>query len=276
MASHGYCCLESGSPYVRVVTPVAEPCVTMAMGAGGMPIAMRRILVVPHALLTELSESFLDRRLLKLRSVKDAHEALAAAAVWPPDLIVLDSHVPGMSPLEFCRVVRAEPSLAETRLLMLTTEYGDQTDEISGAEVDAHLVAPVAQSQLLRTISVLMDVRRRRASRLRVELLARISDVRQTFEGESTSMLANILGLSESGLLLECERHLFLGTEVGVQFVLPGTNRQLDVLAIVLAADELQLQYGVEFVDFATEDRDTIRSFVAGQMIGRIAQSRLE
>lgn len=225
---------------------------------------MRRILVVPYALLTELSESFLDRRILKVRTVKDAAEALAAAAVWPPELIIFDSHIPGMSPNEFCRTVRRDERLKETRLLMLTTRYGDTPEEVSDVEVDAHLVAPVEPEALLQSVGILLDVRRRRATRLHVEILARV-----TAPGsDPESMMANVLGLSETGMLVECEHPLGLGAEIRLQLVLPGTQRRLDVPGIILSTDELLLQYGVELVEPSKEDRETISSFVANRLAG--------
>jgi DNA-binding response OmpR family regulator len=235
---------------------------------------MRRILVVPYALLTELSESFLDRRILKVRTVKDASEALAAAAVWPPDLIIFDSHIPGMSVSDFCRTVREDEWLANTRLLMLTTRYGDTPEDVSGADVDAHLVAPVEEAELLQSVGFLMDVKRRRSVRLRVELLASVSVAKA--DGDKQTMMANVLGLSETGLLLETELQLVIGGEIGITVVLPQTDQRLNLVGIVLSADELMLQYAVELIDLTTDDAETIRSFVAGKLAGPTAKSQAE
>ena len=50
----------------------------------------------------------------------------------PPDLLVLDLMLPGLSGLEICRAVRAEPRLASLPIIMLTAK-SEEADRNRGA-----------------------------------------------------------------------------------------------------------------------------------------------
>jgi DNA-binding response OmpR family regulator len=86
-----------------------------------------------------------DMRMLVQIAVRKAGFNLAAAATdgtaaWEairthkPELIVLDVSMPGMSGLEVCRLVRGEPTLAHTPILLLSAG-------VSGASREAGIQA---------------------------------------------------------------------------------------------------------------------------------------
>lgn len=229
---------------------------------------MRRILVLPPALLDEISASFMDRRSFKIRSAASADEALELALAWLPELIIFASELE-QARGGFSRRVRRTLELCDTRLLMLSgSPIRVPTDELTRAEVDAHLIQPVEQHTLLNAVGALLDVEIRRAPRLGCELLARVQPIDQErLRGEP--MFANILGLSETGLQLECESPLRIGDVVVVQFVLPDRSLRVALRCMVVRADELMLHYGCEFLDSTPVDRDAIREYVASQLARR-------
>ncbi len=220
---------------------------------------MRRILVIPHHLLDSVSGSFLDRRSFKVRSVADVAEALETVAVWPPHLIVFSSAQDDVPAADFVRMVRGDDRMVETKLLMLSPEpVGVASSAISEAEVDGHLISPITGADLLNTMGILLDVSSRRAPRLDCNLLARID----LASADIASMMANVLGLSETGLLLECEQRLAVGDLIGLQFTVPDIGR-VDARCIVVKVDELMLHYGCELVDLDDRSRAVIRELVA-------------
>jgi len=77
----------------------------------------------------------------------------AAAADDPYDLVLLDMEMPGMDGLTFARQVKADPTTAATRLILLTSVCGrvDPAD-IREAGIDAYLIKPVKMQQLRQTI----------------------------------------------------------------------------------------------------------------------------
>jgi CheY-like chemotaxis protein len=73
----------------------------------------------------------------------------AAAAGQPYDAAVLDMQMPGMDGLTLARIIKAEPALAATRLIILTSlGYAVTPAELQAAGIDSYLVKPVKQSRL--------------------------------------------------------------------------------------------------------------------------------
>ncbi len=65
------------------------------------------------------------------------------------DLALLDLRMPGMDGLELARAIKADPAIAGTRLIILTSlGQGPSQSELESAQIDAWLAKPVRQSQL--------------------------------------------------------------------------------------------------------------------------------
>ena len=74
----------------------------------------------------------------------------AVAEGKPYDLAILDMHMPEMDGLTLARAIKADPAIAATRLIVLTSMgYMHSQDELKAAGIDAYLVKPVKQSRLL-------------------------------------------------------------------------------------------------------------------------------
>ena len=87
----------------------------------------------------------------------DARAALAAIADAPPDLLLLDWMLPGMSGLELARRLRREAATAEVPIIMLTAR-GEEMDRISGLEagVDDYVVKPFSTRELVARIRAVL------------------------------------------------------------------------------------------------------------------------
>jgi two-component system sensor histidine kinase/response regulator len=87
-------------------------------------------------------------------SAADGFEALdllrtAAADGRPYDLALLDMQMPEMDGMTLARAIKADPSIAATRLIILTSMGNIHTQvELKAAGVDAYLIKPVKQSRL--------------------------------------------------------------------------------------------------------------------------------
>jgi len=225
-----------------------------------------RILVVPESVDLDFRKTFLERSSFEFRRATCGSEALAAAAIWHPHLVLFSSHLGDMSPAGFCEALRGTAATADTRLLMLTDQYGSEsTSELQRTRCHAHLLEPIDEAQLMRAIGGLLDLRMRRGPRADVEWLAQIE---QTAGGEDEpeTIMANILSVSETGMLLECESHLVLGGIIDVHFFVPDEPARLSAKSEVLYGDELKLHYGVEITKIDPGARGVIRAFVQGEL----------
>lgn len=84
---------------------------------------------------------------------RDGAEALAAIRRERPALVLLDASMPELTGFDVCEAVRADPEIADTRILMLTAK-GRETDMERGlgAGADAYVTKPFATRELLQRI----------------------------------------------------------------------------------------------------------------------------
>ena len=89
---------------------------------------------------------------------RDGREALAAIRRDRPDLVLLDVMMPAMSGFDVCQAVRADPALADVRILMLTAK-GRDTDLAKGTALgaDAYMTKPVSTQELAARVRELLE-----------------------------------------------------------------------------------------------------------------------
>ena len=79
-----------------------------------------------------------------VRTAYDGRLALEVAAIYRPDVVLLDIGLPGMDGLEVCQRLRADPDLRQAMIVAMTG-YGQEEDKQRSQEAgfNAHLVKPV-------------------------------------------------------------------------------------------------------------------------------------
>jgi CheY-like chemotaxis protein len=115
----------------------------------------RRILVVDdNQANAELMALLLRLNGHEVRTAYDGPAALDSARGQPPDVVLCDIGLPGMSGLDVARLLRQDPSLKGTLLLALTG-YGQDEDRLRSQEAgfNAHLVKPVDLEALQALLS---------------------------------------------------------------------------------------------------------------------------
>jgi DNA-binding response OmpR family regulator len=95
-------------------------------------------------------------------STADGPAALAAVEAEPPDLAVLDVTMPGMSGLDVCRALRANPDTAGIAVILLTARAQEADVQAGfGSGADDYVLKPFSPRELLSRIeAVLARVRR--------------------------------------------------------------------------------------------------------------------
>jgi two-component system phosphate regulon response regulator PhoB len=116
----------------------------------------------------------------KVESVENGTDALGAASRLHPSVVVLDLMLPDLSGMEVCRRLRADDSVADAAILMLTAR-GDEYDRVLGFEVgaDDYVVKPFSVRELVMRVKGLA----RRAAERRLARGARDEGQRLAWRG---------------------------------------------------------------------------------------------
>ena len=87
--------------------------------------------------------------LARLRFATRGDEALALMREAPPDLVLLDAEMPGMSGYEVCEAIRADAMLADIPVIFVTS-HGETDAEVRGLEAGAvdFITKPVNEALL--------------------------------------------------------------------------------------------------------------------------------
>jgi two-component system alkaline phosphatase synthesis response regulator PhoP len=122
------------------------------------PAPRHRILLVEDERdIRELVRYGLEQEGFVVDEAADADTALERISRRAPDLMVLDVMLPGMSGLELCRRMRAQPATATMPILMLTAK-GAEVDRVLGLEMgaDDYVVKPFSPREVLARIRALL------------------------------------------------------------------------------------------------------------------------
>jgi CheY-like chemotaxis protein len=72
----------------------------------------------------------------------------------PYHFVLLDYRMPGMDGVEVAQAIKADPEIRDTVIVLLTSVGNwSEVRRMGGASIDASLVKPVRQSQLLKTLA---------------------------------------------------------------------------------------------------------------------------
>ena len=130
-----------------------------------------RILVVEdEAALAYLLVYNLEAEGYLVEHVDHGDEAELRIAESPPDLVILDWMLPGVSGLEICRRLRARENCRDIPVIMLTAR-GEESERVRGLSVgaDDYVVKPFSTPELMARVRALL--RRARPERVASKLL---------------------------------------------------------------------------------------------------------
>ena len=117
----------------------------------------RILLVEDDPGLVELLSFHLGREEYQVETTADGEDALLLARESPPDLVILDWMIEGVSGIEVCRRLRRLPGTANVPIIMLTART-EETDRIRGLETgaDDYVTKPFSPKELVARVSAVL------------------------------------------------------------------------------------------------------------------------
>ncbi|KKC27358.1 phosphate regulon transcriptional regulator PhoB [Sphingomonas sp. SRS2] len=115
------------------------------------------LLVEDDAALAELVSWHLEREDFEVERTGDGEEAILLARETPPDLVLLDWMIEGVSGIEVCRRLRRMPDTANVPIIMLTAR-GEEEDRVRGLETgaDDYVTKPFSPRELLARVGAVL------------------------------------------------------------------------------------------------------------------------
>ncbi|WP_328467516.1 response regulator [Actinoplanes sp. NBC_00393] len=99
----------------------------------------------------------LEQAGLEVITVGDGQAAVETARARQPDLAVLDVSMPGLSGIDVCRTLRAEPATSGMLIIMLTARVQEQDVEGGfSAGADDYVTKPFSPRELVSRIQALL------------------------------------------------------------------------------------------------------------------------
>src|SRR5215213_11276440 len=120
-------------------------------------MTLRVLIVEDEESLTLLLRYNLENAGYAVESATRGDEAELRIAEEPPDLVLLDWMLPGVSGVELCRRIRAGKNTQRLPIIMLTAR-GEEADRVRGLSTgaDDYVVKPFSVPELVARVAALM------------------------------------------------------------------------------------------------------------------------
>jgi DNA-binding response OmpR family regulator len=151
----------------------------------------RLLLVEDDAALAELLVWHFEREEFEVEHTPDGEEALLLARESPPDLVLLDWMIEGLSGIEVCRRLRRLPDTANVPIIMLTAR-GEEEDRVRGLETgaDDYVTKPFSPRELVARVGAVL--RRVRGAATAISSRAPSTSIFAGFARQSTTAAGRI------------------------------------------------------------------------------------
>ncbi len=192
----------------------------------------KKILIIDDTPMFREIESVFLARSGRVTTAASGAEGLAIARREQPDLVLVDAFMPGMDGEAVCRELRADPSLANTRILILSSsERGEDRARALRSGADDVIGKPISRVALIEAVQrFLRFARARGLPRAPWRAPVRVDDGNTDWWGTGRN-------LSRGGVYVECGKEVAVQSELTLAFDLPDTQVHVSPTAQVVWLD---------------------------------------
>ncbi len=229
----------------------------------------KKAIVLSHnpTLLAILKNSFFQREGFDLVTVEDAQSCLQIVEAEAPTLVALDLALMDETALSCCRLIKNDPLLKLTPVMLLLPEQAPESlaDVCWEAGCDAVVHRPLAEESFLDAACGLLGISRRLSRRFPVNFHLQFQD------NTGKVHVGSCVNFNTGGMFLATETLFPVDTRLRVEFVLPGFQEALCCSVRVAwvnhpewrKKNSLPCGLGLQFVDLSATVKTTLRNVLA-------------
>ncbi len=178
---------------------------------------MPKILIVDDVrAFLDLEISFLRRSECQLLPATDGLEALKIAKKEKPDLIFLDIEMPRMNGIEVLRIIRSDPELKDTPVVIVTAL--DKEEEAMKAGATEFVKKPVYEEDILNLVKKYVGIPERKEERVAISLPVKIKIDGKIIEGFTRD-------ISLAGAFVIIRDAVPFGSEIELEMDVPSEKK---------------------------------------------------
>lgn len=223
-----------------------------------MELGMRKVLLASgYLLFLKKNATLLMKRGIQVFAATSGAEALKLHKEHQFDLILLDYRLEDMSATTLCTLIRGGDVSPLVPIIVTCHNIPGRVTRLEECGADACMVKPIDPIKLMETIGNFLGLQLGRSKRvvLKVKVMSRIFDLEfYCFSHD----------ISNTGILLETDFDLALGSLVTCQFTLPDTA-DMEVEGVVsrfMTTANCENLYGIKFVALPVSARKTIDNYI--------------
>jgi len=115
-------------------------------------MTVRILIVEDHPTMREAMRLVFEGEGFEIDEAADGEAALRSIGDRPPDLLFLDMNIPGTNGADVLEAIRAEPSTADIRVIVVTAAGEEGRADAMRRGADEYFTKPFSPTALLQTV----------------------------------------------------------------------------------------------------------------------------
>jgi len=220
---------------------------------------MKKILIMSSsASFVERNGALLRRSDFQIFNVSNAAAGIEIIESEAIDLVLVDIHLDDMTGEAFCQKLSGRPSSAKFVLILVCNDNEHDMESLKSCGADALLARPVKPLQLIKTVGQFLTVQLVRSRRVALR-------VKVTSKKDQVEFFCISHNISLTGMLIETEYFLEIGSTIICQFQIPGSIH-VETEGEIVRSDRTMdgaHQYGIYFTTLSRTHRHEIDAYIA-------------
>lgn len=214
---------------------------------------MKLLIVDDMKSFLNLEQTFLRRAECRVYSARTGLEAIKVAELVHPDLILLDIEMPELNGIETTRILQNNNKLKNIPIIIVSSTT--RKDEALKAGAKEFLQKPIDENKFLETILKYIPLKIRKDKR--VDLITNCNFV---FEGGQHK--GETRDVSVSGIFLETEIPLEIGSHLEISFSIPLNGNKKEIKSDAIVIRKSQNGYGLGFFEISEGAKIFLEEFI--------------